>query len=67
MGFDTDLLKLLSALVVAIFLAVPYIKKEYVPVLMSLKKRTEIIRVNKAVLTERKVASSNELDKGGAK
>ena len=29
LGFDTDLLKLLSAIVVAIFLAVPYIKGEY--------------------------------------
>ncbi len=29
MGLDTDLLKLLSALVVAVFLAIPYIKKEY--------------------------------------
>ena len=28
-GLDTDLLKLLSALVVAFFLAVPYWKKEY--------------------------------------
>ena len=29
LGFDTDLLKLLSALVVAVFLAIPYIKKKY--------------------------------------
>ena len=29
LGMDTDLLKLLSAVVVAIFLAIPYIKKEY--------------------------------------
>lgn len=29
MGLDTDLLKLLSAVVVAVFLAIPYIKKEY--------------------------------------
>jgi len=29
LGFDTDLLKLLSAIVVAIFLALPYIKKKY--------------------------------------
>ncbi len=29
LGLDTDLLKLLSAVVVALFLAVPYIKKEY--------------------------------------
>ena len=29
MGLDTDLLKLLSAVVVALFLAIPYIKKEY--------------------------------------
>lgn len=29
LGFDTDLLKLLSAVVVAIFLAIPYIKKKY--------------------------------------
>lgn len=28
-GFDTDLLKLLSALVVAVFLAIPYLKKQY--------------------------------------
>ncbi|MCQ2523106.1 MAG: ABC transporter permease [Lachnospiraceae bacterium] len=31
LGFDTDLLKLLSAIVVAIFLAIPYVKKEYFP------------------------------------
>ena len=29
MGFDTDLLKLLSAVVVAVFLAVPYIKEKH--------------------------------------
>lgn len=29
LGFDTDLLKLLSAVVVAIFLALPYLKKKY--------------------------------------
>ena len=29
LGLDTDLLKLLSAVVVAVFLAIPYIKKEY--------------------------------------
>lgn len=29
LGFDTDLLKLLSAVVVAIFLAIPYVKKKY--------------------------------------
>lgn len=29
LGFDTDLLKLLSAVVVAVFLAMPYIKKQY--------------------------------------
>lgn len=28
-GFDTDLLKLLSATVVAVFLAIPYLKKKY--------------------------------------
>ena len=28
-GLDTDLLKLLSALIVAVFLAVPYWKKKY--------------------------------------
>ena len=29
LGLDTDLLKMLSALVVAIFLAIPYLKKTY--------------------------------------
>lgn len=29
LGFDTDLLKLLSASVVAVFLAIPYVKKQY--------------------------------------
>ena len=29
LGFDTDLLKMLSAILVAIFLAVPYLKKKY--------------------------------------
>ena len=57
MGFDTDLLKLLSAIVVAIFLAIPYLKKEYLPVIMSIKKRSMIRKNNKKVLS----------DKGGAK
>ena len=57
MGFDTDLLKLLSAIVVAIFLAIPYLKKEYLPVIMSLKKRKMIRKKKKKVLS----------DKGGAK
>ena len=56
-GFDTDLLKLLSAIVVAIFLAIPYLKKEYLPVIMSIKKRSMITKNNKKVLS----------DKGGAK
>ena len=67
MGFDTDLLKLLSALVVAIFLAVPYIKKEYIPVILSMKKRSEIIRNNKRVMNERKASLENVEDKGLAK
>jgi putative ABC transport system permease protein len=29
LGFDTDLLKMLSAIIVALFLAVPYVKKNY--------------------------------------
>ena len=40
LGFDTDLLKLLSAVVVAIFLALPYIKKKHftkAPVIESAK------------------------------
>lgn len=57
MGFDTDLLKLLSAIVVAIFLAVPYIKREYVPVILNLKKRLDAKKHNKEVLS----------NKGGAK
>ena len=54
MGFDTDLLKLLSALVVAIFLAVPYWKKTYMPAILSMKKRMAIRKNNKAVLASRK-------------
>lgn len=41
MGFDTDLLKLLSAVVVAVFLALPYLKKKYLtkaPVVKSEKE-----------------------------
>ena len=53
MGFDTDLLKLLSAIVVAIFLAFPYIKKEYLPVLFSIKKRMAIRKNNKAALSKK--------------
>lgn len=44
LGFDTDLLKLLSAVVVAIFLAIPYIKKKYftkAPVMESTKGGNE--------------------------
>ena len=54
LGFDTDLLKLLSALVVAVFLALPYMKKVYLPVLTSFKRRMEVRKKNKAVLAARK-------------
>lgn len=37
LGFDTDLLKLLSACVVAVFLAIPYIKKQYFTTVKSAK------------------------------
>lgn len=40
-GFDTDLLKLLSALVVAVFLAVPYWKKKYFAKSISNKPSAE--------------------------
>ena len=45
-GFDTDLLKLLSALVVAVFLATPYLKSKY-------------FRSSKAIV-ERVLANDNE-------
>ena len=54
LGFDTDLLKLLSALVVAVFLALTYMKKVYLPVLTSFKRRMEVRKKNKAVLAARK-------------
>lgn len=57
LGFDTDLLKLLSALVVAIFLAVPYWKKIYMPAILSMKKRMAIRKNNKAVLAQRKAGA----------
>ena len=42
LGFDTDLLKLLSALVVAVFLSLPYLKKKYfTKVTPSVKKEGE--------------------------
>ena len=53
LGFDTDLLKLLSAIVVAIFLAIPYLKKEYLPVIMTFKKRCMIRKNNKKVLSKK--------------
>lgn len=53
LGFDTDLLKLLSAIVVAIFLAIPYLKKEYLPIIKTFKKRSEIKKNNKKVLSEK--------------
>ena len=40
LGLDTDLLKMLSALVVAVFLAVPHLKKTY----FSKHKKKEVIR-----------------------
>ncbi len=52
-GIDTDLLKLLQALIVAIFLAFPYWKRMYVPMLKSFNKRRDIRRQNKAVLAAR--------------
>lgn len=42
LGFDTDLLKMLSAIIVALFLAVPYIKSTY----FKGKKRTANIESN---------------------
>lgn len=57
LGFDTDLLKLLSAMVVAIFLAVPYIKRQYLPAMLTFKKRLAVRKANKQVLSS----------KGGAK
>lgn len=42
LGADTDLLKLLSAVVVAIFLAAPYVKKTYIPrIKLKFKKETK--------------------------
>ncbi len=66
MGFDPDLLKLLSAVVVAIFLAVPYMKREYLPALLSIKKRFAAKKHNRNMLSKKKsnVALSQE---GGAK
>lgn len=55
-GIDTDLLKLLQALIVAIFLAFPYWKRTYVPMLKSINKRRDIRRQNKAVLAARTVS-----------
>jgi putative ABC transport system permease protein len=54
LGFDTDLLKLLSALVVAVFLALPYWKKTYMPAIMSFKKRMAIKKRNKAIIKANK-------------
>lgn len=54
MGIDTNLLKLLQALVVAVFLALPYWKKVYMPAIMSMKKRKAIRKHNKEVLASRK-------------
>lgn len=41
MGIDTDLLKLLSAVVVAIFLAIPYWKRKYFTNVKVVKEKTE--------------------------
>ena len=41
LGLDADLLKMLSALVVAIFLAVPYLKKKYFTRTKVLNKEAE--------------------------
>ena len=43
LGFDTDLLKLLSAIVVAIFLAIPYIKKQYFTSVKTTKPDKEAV------------------------
>ena len=60
MGIDTNLLKLLQALVVAVFLALPYWKKVYMPAIMSMKKRKAIRMHNKQVLAARKGDSSED-------
>ncbi len=54
LGFDTDLLKLLSALVVAVFLAVPYWKKMYLPAVKSIGKRMSIRKSNRMAMANKK-------------
>jgi len=53
-GIDTNFLKLLQALIVAIFLAMPYWKKTLFPMLKTFGKRRKIMLHNKAVLKSRK-------------
>lgn len=56
LGVDTNLLKVFQALIVAIFLAFPYWKRMYVPMLKSINKRRGIRKQNKAVLAARTVS-----------
>ncbi len=52
LGLDTDLLKMLSALVVAVFLAIPYLKREY----FSKKKKPKQKEISDSENTAEEVA-----------
>ncbi len=57
-GIDTNFLKLLQAIVVALFLAFPYWKKVYLPAIKSMKKRRLIRKHNREVLAARKAEAA---------
>ncbi len=59
-GFDTDLLKLLSALVVALFLAIPHWQKSLLPAIMSMNRRKAIKKANKLAMANREETTENQ-------
>lgn len=44
LGLDTDLLKMLAAVIVALFLGIPYIKKTIVPKIVRNRKNKELLK-----------------------
>lgn len=59
-GFDTDLLKLLSAIVVALFLAMPHLQKTILPAMMNMNRRKAIRSANKLVLADKSAEKQAE-------
>jgi putative ABC transport system permease protein len=64
-GLDPELLKMLSALVVTIFLAIPYVKKKYFSYTPQFKAERKIRKVNAKLAKKQAQLAKKAHDKGG--